>query len=657
MADFFTQTAQLVPYAKRPRGATGFVTVLADEPATDDPAYGLGNFYAVIEVVSGGREAEEAVQLTIETVRAAYFAEEGPTDLLDRFEQATKAVNRALTDFVNRGNAGWVGKMSGVLAVLEGQNLHAAYTGSAEAFLYRGPHATRITGQPHSRIQQPSKIFGSIASGQLEVGDKLLLATPALVHHLSLTGLKTTVSENTPAGAVGKITQQLDGQAGDRVAALVLEFTTPELAAQAAPSPEAGVATVPKSGGLLDDARSAASPLLTETAGKSAALAGRAHSLLQENLPRLRRVGWQTAGAIRPVLQSSKGRALAGLLAVVIVGALAWNAAGHSRPVASTASNQKISQLVTAANADQQRVIDQDPTVRPQLVQLQSDLKRLNTKSNQAAWRAAGTDPNTLAAQLQSDIDQLDHVVVAEPTKLADLSKAGSPNLVALSGGMAVTVDAAGVLAATDLHSGQVHLSAHRIPGAVALTAGASGVYVLTNQPAVYQYQPATDTLSQASGGWDHGSGLAAYAGNLYELTASGVTKRVPTLTGFSAPVTSLPASAQGVSQASTLAIDGAIYLGTGQAIYRYVAGSLTAHTAVPNGLQTISALAPGNGDYLLVIDSKGGRLALLNSGGASLNLSAQYKVTGLKAAALDIASGKIYAISGHQLVSFTLPR
>lgn len=660
MADFFTQSAQLVPYTKRPRGATGFVAVLADEPAANDPAYGLGNFYAVIEVVSGGREAEEAVRITVETARETYFAEEGPQNLLDRFELATKAVNRALTDYVNRGNAGWVGKMSGVLGVLEGQNLHIAYTGSAEAFLYRGPHATRITVQPHHRIQQPSKIFGSIASGQLEIADKLLLATPALVHHLALGSLKTTVSENSPAGAVDKITQQLGGQAGDRIAALVLEFTTPELAAaQVMPTPEAGFATMAR-GGLLEEARSAAAPLLGETAGQTAKLAERAQTALRQLLPRLRQAGWGAAGALRPVLQSPKGRAAAGLLVIVIVAAAALSATSHSRTDTGTAAASQISQLVSAANTDQQRVIDQDASVRPELIQLKAKLKQLNTKANQKLWKAVGADPSTLAAQIQSYIDQLDHVVIVQPTKLADLSKAGHPALIAVTGGLAITIDpSTGQLTATDLHSGQVHQSANRVNGAVAIASASSGsgVFILTSQPTVYLYQPSSDSISQVSGGWENGSGLAAYAGNLYELTAAGVTKRVPVATGFSAASVSLPASSPGVAQATSLAIDGAIYLGSPQGIVRYVAGSLTGRIGIPSGLEAISSLSPGNGDYLLVTDAKAGRLALINSGGSVLGVSAEYKVAGLKAAALDVNGGRIYAISGHDLLSFTLPR
>ena len=661
MADFFTQSARLVPYAKRPRGATGFVTVVADEPRSDDPDYSLGNFYAVIEVVSGGREAEEAAQLTIQTAQEVYYAEDGPEELLDRFEQATKAVNRVLTDYVNRGNAGWVGKMSGVLAILEGQNLHVAYTGSAEAYLYRGPHATRITVQPHNRIQQPSKIFGSIASGRLDVGDKLLLATPALVHHLALNSLKTTVSENSPAGAVAKITQQLDGQAGDRIAALILEFSTPDLAAQVMPSHEPAVSTLPRSGSFLDGARSAAAPILGEAAGRSAELAGKAHQLAEKGVPQLKKAGWSAASALRPVLQDPKRRAIAGGAGAIIVIAVIFSSLTHSHAANTSHASRQISQLVASANADQQRVIDQDASVRPDLVKLQADLKRLNTKSNQSLWKAAGTDPATLASQLQSDLDQLDHVVSIQPTAVADLSKAGKPVVLAVAGGVAVTVNPSnGAIITADIHSGTVRSSANRLSGSVVSAVTSStgdGVYFLTNQPTVYLYKPLSDTLTQVSGGWERGSGLASYAGNLYELTAAGVTKRVPTLTGFSAAQTSLPGSAQGVSGATALAVDGAIYLGEPSGIFRYVAGSLTGHLAIPTGLQGISAIAPGNGDYILALDTKGSRLALITSQASGLTVSAVYSVPGLAAASLDTAGGKIYAVSGAKLVSYSLPR
>jgi hypothetical protein len=660
VADFFTQSARLVPYTKRPRGATGFVTVVSDEPRPDDPAYGLGNFYAVIEVVSGGREAEEAAGLAVQTAQAVYFAEDGSDNLLDRFEQATKAVNRALTDYVNRGNAGWVGKMSGVMAILEGQNLHLAYTGSGEAFLYRGPHATRITVQPHNRIQQPSKIFGSIASGQLEIGDKLLLATPALVHQLALSSLKTTVSENSPNGALAKITQQLNGQAGDRIAALILEFSTPDLAAQLMPGQASAVATLPRSVSLLDGAKSAAGPILGEAAGRSAELAGKAHKIAEKRLPQLRQFGWGAAARIRPVLQDPKRRLIVGVVAAVIIVASIWSMMSHGHAATSSQASSQISQLIVDANADQQRVIDQDASVRPDLIKLQSDLTRLDTKGNQSFWKAAGTDPSTLASQLQSDIDQLDHVIAVQPSTISDLSKAGQPKLLAVTGGVAVTVNSNnGSLVTADVHSGTVRSSANHLNGVVALapSSGGDGVYVLTNQPAVYLYKPLSDSLTQVSGGWERGTGLVSYTGNLYELSSKGVTKRVPTLTGFSAATSSIPASAQGVNGATSLAVDGAIYLGGPNGVYRYVAGSLTGHLPMPAGLTSITALAPGNGDYVLAIDAKGGRLALLTSQTSGITLSAEYSVSKLTAASLDVTNGKIYAISGNKLVSYTLPR
>jgi hypothetical protein len=77
----------------------------------------------------------------------------------------------------------------------------------------------------------------------------------------------------------------------------------------------------------------------------------------------------------------------------------------------------------------------------------------------------------------------------------------------------------------------------------------------------------------------------------------------------------------------------------------------------MPAGLTSITALAPGNGDYVLAIDAKGGRLALLTSQTSGITLSAEYSVSKLTAASLDVTNGKIYAISGNKLVSYTLPR
>ena len=87
------------------------------------------------------------------------------------------------------------------------------------------------------------------------------------------------------------------------------------------------------------------------------------------------------------------------------------------------------------------------------------------------------------------------------------------------------------------------------------------------------------------------------------------------------------------------------------------MAGSLTGHAELPPGFTAVSSLTPGNGDYVLAIDSNSGRLALLSSQASGLGLTAVYVTDHATAACLDVATGKIYAIAGSHVVSYSLPR
>ena len=97
MSEIISQSAKLLPRAKRIKPVPGFATAYSFEPQTDDKDY-LGNLYVVIEVLSNPKQAENVADLIIETIGNVYFDEKNETDnLLDRFELAVKTTNQALS--------------------------------------------------------------------------------------------------------------------------------------------------------------------------------------------------------------------------------------------------------------------------------------------------------------------------------------------------------------------------------------------------------------------------------------------------------------------------------------------------------------------------------------------------------------------------------
>jgi hypothetical protein len=132
VSELITRTARLIPYSKRPKQVPSFVTAYFHEPLPDDPGFEMGSFYIVLEVLISGRASEEVADIIIETVGDNYYnrASSGE-DALTRFEAAIRATNHELGEHVSRGNASWIGKLSAVIAMQAGAELHVASTGSA----------------------------------------------------------------------------------------------------------------------------------------------------------------------------------------------------------------------------------------------------------------------------------------------------------------------------------------------------------------------------------------------------------------------------------------------------------------------------------------------------------------------------------------------
>jgi hypothetical protein len=226
---------------------------------------------------------------------------------------------------------------------------------------------------------------------------------------------------------------------------------------------------------------------------------------------------------------------------------------------------------------------------------------------------------------------------------------------------MAVAVTSTGHIYLANLTTSTVRASTAtgQLGTVVAITAASSGtgVYILTNQPAVWLYDATADTLtrldSNSSATWPSGSSLASYNGNLYLVTTDGVSKFASASDGFSAATPSLSTAEQGVKSSTAIAIDGAIYLGSPSGISRYLAGSLAAQMSLPSGFTAITTLLPGNGDYVLAFDKSTGRLADISSTATALSTTKEYLSSGskLSAVATDPSTAGIYALSGQELV------
>jgi hypothetical protein len=629
----------------------------------------MGNLFIVLEVISSGRMAEEVANLIIDTITGHYYEPESGAALshLDRFELAIKAANAELSHYIDQGNAAWVGKLSAVVAIQSGEELHLTQTGSAEAFLSRGKASTRITAGDGPRGPQPNKTFGAITSGDLEAGDRLLMATPALVHQLPIEKLRTIVANATPNGAIAEITGLLDGAASTRVAALVIEVTTPEQAALQLRADEPSDVVLNPNETPLDLARQAATPLAAGALASGKKLGSKASEGLQAAKPHARRATLWSIKGIRNFLTSKNAkRNLAigiGLIFIIIL-------------VISASNSHKtaVNQLKTRFDNDQTVANTGANQPESKLAAAQTDLASLADDKNLAALNKAVAPSSvaSLQSKISSLLDQAESLQRVNTTMVASFSsKTATPTHFELVGtNQAVAIDSSGKSIETvNLANGSIRVTSavsSQLGTVVATSIDSTGdgILILTKSPAVWIYKPSDNSLTKqnfADSGLPSSLAISTYNTNLYFLgTDASVQKSLRTLSGFGPAAPSLTtATNPELTGATAMTVDGSIYVVAKAGLLQYVGGKLLQTVSVPSSLQGAPIVRSiGDGTTLDVVATSTNRLGLFSYSSSTLAFSKQYSLNGtnhLYDATTNPTTNTVYALADNKLVKFSL--
>ncbi len=676
VSDIITHTAKLVPYLKRPRQVASFVTAYAYEPAADEPGFRLGNLYIAMEVLVSGRASEEVADLIIETIGEYYYNQTSANaEPLAKFEAAIKATNQELGQYVNHGNAAWIGKLSAVVAIQVDHQLHIAHTGSAEAFLYRGKASSRITTSDSAKPLSPNKTFGSIVTGQLEVSDRLLLSTPALIHQIPLTRLQSIITGARPNASLAEITQLLRRTSTDRIAALLIEITTPELAALQVRSEQPSEVRLGAPETALEVAKLVTTPIAHTTVSSTKKVASTVQAGLRRTIPYAKRATLALADAIRQILSTKTSRRASLAVGVILIaGLIGLGFYNHS---ASTTT--KIIASYQSAYKQFQRaqsLLDSNDKTQAQAgftttQHLLNDLKPQQRTIDKylSSTTLSESQPRTLEAlyALVADrLDQIDGLVKIPATTIATLpSKNAQPSYLELVGTTAYVFDTkntnslfiinttTGGIRTTTANTSQ--LGSIR---ATTLSSTGDGIYILTGEPAVWFYRFDNDLLSRqtiAYGQWSDAKAIASYATNLYLLTDDAIYKHTKNATGFSPKSSYLTTTSTPQQHATALAIDGSVYLLSPTGLQRYLAGALQESVPLPPQLATANNLRSAtNADVIIATSSQTNRIGLWTIKTLGLTFSKQIAPTGitkLQTALYEPRSGNIYALADNKLI------
>lgn len=187
-----------------------------------------GVLFSQIEILNPWFPTSQIGQTIINTTIREYYRGTNTSDLVN-FENALKKVNQTLAQITQNGETDWIGNLNGVIALVNGKEIHFGQTGKSQAYLFRGGKINHITeglmqnGEPH-----PLKTFSNITSGSLQLHDKILIANSIMFDHISLEDIRNVVSQYPPAMAAMELARILKQARIRNVNCIVAELVTPE---------------------------------------------------------------------------------------------------------------------------------------------------------------------------------------------------------------------------------------------------------------------------------------------------------------------------------------------------------------------------------------------------------------------------------------------
>lgn len=202
-----------------------FITSQVYRPADPD-SQREGVIFSQIEILNPWLPATQIGQTIINTAIREYYRA-GDTSELNNFEIALKKVNETLAQITQSGETEWIGRLNGVLILINNQDIHISQTGLTQAYLFRSGKVNHITeGMINTAEPHPLKTFSNIMSGTLDLHDKIIIANPVVFETVPLERIKEIISSAAPALAAEELAKLLRREKKTAGEALVLELTT-----------------------------------------------------------------------------------------------------------------------------------------------------------------------------------------------------------------------------------------------------------------------------------------------------------------------------------------------------------------------------------------------------------------------------------------------
>ena len=181
-------------------------TVAVVEPMIGATSRSKGSLYVVVSGVGRARRLQEATRLVADTVQGEYYYDES-AGLVACLEKAIRAANRKLaanSDRLGLGSDGG-GSVGLGVAVVRGSELYVTTTGPVEAYLVHQAHLLTLP-EPNAGIGLPADdLVPQIWRGEVAPGDTLVLISRNMTATLGTDELKDAINTLHPQAAMDRV--------------------------------------------------------------------------------------------------------------------------------------------------------------------------------------------------------------------------------------------------------------------------------------------------------------------------------------------------------------------------------------------------------------------------------------------------------------------
>ena len=677
------RVAKLVPDPTKHSTVPALAFAYHFEPSAEQQLQ-VGSLFVVIEVMAKDSLASQVVDLVIKTMGEEYFNKKFHDEPEKRFETSIASLNSQLAKLNDSHHAKHINSLSAVVAVLNQDQLYLSQCGKAHARLYRSHKVTDLA-EGLNAGSTPQKTFHGIAEGMLKQNDKLLFTTPAVLFEFESKTLNQLVMDNSPAGCIGKMSSQLEGGSSSaRCAALVVELSDLEQAANQPLEGEPDTIMVGKAQSKLGDVRAASAPATARATSvlKTTARKGRSwwRSKAVPTVKHHTKSFWNTIWTryINPNPRKALGIAF-GIMAAIAISAYLFTAnttnyralvTDYKEVVALTESAEAKQSLGQAnesslsAKSASNKLAVVTKTYTPQQIQhgitLASDLSRQKNIT-----------PQDIKNRLAALNDKLNNITRLSVNTVVDFAsvKGFKANFITRLDDRLYTVDTnSGTLYQIDpVKKSSVAISqSASLKSAISATPSSLGdsIFILTSTPGVLQYSPGKQlvTVKLSGGDWSVGNAIASYIGNLYILSPQNnqIYRHSRTSIGFSASSSYIKrANTASVAKGTALAINGSILVldGTDKiTTFSNGIGEASSVKDLPASIKGLSKLQLVGNQSLIALCNDTQHLVSVNLQDTGFTYKQQYVTPNEAITDFSIsADGILYALAGNKIVTSKL--